>query len=254
MKSKLLFIFCAGVFLRSVTLLSQTYFFEGFENRIYPPDNTTLPQGWTQSYVSGNNNWEFQNGGHTKYPQYPYTRKPYPAKSGSYNALFQKETFSRPATRLITPPINVSHSSKPMLIFWHAQASRYFFNNWTNDELRVFYRTSTTAPWTLLAEYTNPSDSWTERNILLPPAAKSNTLYIAFEGRSMPGWGTCIDDISIIETDTIPKTVNSISATSPFNTNIGRGIDNALIMRLDIAVKGNLGTLTFDSLYIDYTG
>ncbi|MGC8802232.1 MAG: hypothetical protein ACP5PS_00440, partial [Bacteroidales bacterium] len=242
------------VYLSCLPIWAQVYFSEGFENRIYPPDNSTLPPGWTQSYVSGTVSWEFQNGGHTKYPQYPYTRKPYPAHSGSYNALFQKETFSRPATRLITPAINISHSSKPMLTFWHAQVSRFFFSNWTNDELRVYYRTSPSASWTLLAEYTNAVDSWTERNILLPAEAKSSTLYLAFEGRSMPGWGTCVDDITIVETDTIPKTVNSVTAVSPFSNNIGRGVENALLMRLDIAVKGNQGTLVFDSLYIDYTG
>lgn len=243
-----------GIFITPLSVCAQIYFSEGFENRIYPPDNSTLPPGWTQSYTSGTVNWEFQNGGHTKYPQYPYTRKPYPAHSGSFNALFQKETFSRPATKLITPPINIAHSSKPMLTFWHAQASRYFFSNWTNDELRVYYRTSTSDPWTLLAEYTNAVESWTEHNILLPAVAKSNTLYLAFEGRSMPGWGTCVDDIVILETDTIPKTVNSITATSPFSTNIGRGVDNSLLLRLDVAVKGNLGTLVFDSLYVDYVG
>lgn len=243
-----------GIYFAALSANAQIYFSEGFENRVYPPDNSTLPPGWTQSYVSGTVNWEFQNGGHTKYPQYPYTRKPYPAHSGSFNALFQKETFSRPATKLITPPINIAYSSKPMLTFWHAQASRYFFTNWTNDELRVYYRTSTNDSWTLLAEYTNAVDNWTERNILLPPEAKSNTLYLAFEGRSMPGWGTCIDDITILETDTIPKTVNSVTVTSPFNSNIGRGVEGSLLMRIDIAVKGNQGTLVFDSLYLDYTG
>ena len=238
----------------ALPLGAQIYFSEGFENRVYPPDNTTLPPGWTQSYASGSVNWEFQDGGHTKYPQYPYTRKPYPAHSGSFNALFQKETFSRPATKLITPPINLAYSSKPMLRFWHAQASRFFFNNWTNDELRVYYRTSPSASWTLLAEYTNAVENWTERNILLPAEAKSSTLYIAFEGRAMPGWGTCVDDIVILETDTIPKTVNSVSATSPFSSNIGRGAENVLLMRLDIAVKGNQGTLVFDSLYVNYVG
>ncbi|HOK52320.1 MAG TPA: choice-of-anchor J domain-containing protein, partial [Bacteroidales bacterium] len=164
-----------GIFFAALSANAQIYFSEDFENRVYPPDNSTLPHGWTQSYVSGTVNWEFQNGGHTKYPQYPYTRKPYPAHSGSFNALFEKETFLRPTTKLITPSINIAYSSKPMLTFWHAQASRYFFTNWTNDELRVYYRTSTNGSWTLLAEYTNAVDNWTERNILLPPEAKSNT-------------------------------------------------------------------------------
>ncbi len=244
-----------GIFVGiSIHVNAQTYFYEGFENRVYPPDNTTLPPGWTQTHVSGTVTWEFQNGGHTKYPQYPYTRKPYPAHGGSYNALFQKETFSRPVTKLITPPINISYSSKPMLVFWHAQASRFFFNNWTNDELRVYYRTSTTGTWNLLAEYTSAVENWTERQILLPNEAKSTTLYIAFEGRSMPGWGTCVDDISIIETDTIPKTVESITIASPLNTHMGRSEQDVLLMRLDIAVKGNQGSLIFDSLYLNYTG
>jgi hypothetical protein len=241
-------------FLISINAAGQVYYSEGFENRIFPPDNTTLPAGWSQSYVSGTVNWEFEDGGHTKYPEYPYTRKPYPAHSGSYNALFQKESFSHQSTKLITPAINISFSSKPMLVFWHAQASRYFFNNWTNDELRVYYRTNTYSSWILLQEYTSATEEWTERDIPLPADAKSSTLYLAFEGRSMPGWGTCVDDISIIETDTIPKVVNSITATTPPIANAGQGADNILLMRFDIAVKGNQGNLVFDTLNVNYTG
>jgi len=44
----------------ALPLGAQIYFSEGFENRVYPPDNTTLPPGWTQSYASGSVNWEFQ--------------------------------------------------------------------------------------------------------------------------------------------------------------------------------------------------
>ncbi len=232
------------------SVFSQRYFYEGFENRSYPPDNTTLPAGWTQSYVSGTVNWEFQNGGHTKYPQYPYTRKPYPAYAGSYNALFQKESFQRQTTKLITPPIDISYSSKPMLRFWHAQANRFFFENYTNDELRVYYRTSPTGSWVQLAEYTAPVDNWTERTILLPDAAKSTTLYLAFEGRAMPGWGTCVDEVEVIETDTIPKSVDGIFGYTPSVNFVGTGTTTNQILRLSIKVKGNQGTLNLQNLTV----
>jgi hypothetical protein len=222
---------------------SQTYFSQDFETGI-------IPVGWSQIYVSGSPgvNWEYQNGGHTKTPLYPYTRKPYPAHGGNFNALFQKESFGNQTTKLITPAIDLSLSTKPELDFWHAQAERYFFGEYTNDELRVYYRKSDTAQWVMLAEYTAKVETWILRTIQIPDSAISKTFYLAFEGKTKPGWGTCIDDIAIVEKGAVPCTVDNILAITPTTQSAATGSTQNRILRVAIRIKGNVGSLNLDSV------
>ena len=149
---------------------------EGFES------DGTIPTGWTLEYVTGSTEWSFRDGGEEEHPP--------SANSGTYNACFYDANGN--STKLVSPSINIGDGvSNAALVFWYCMA------NWLGDqdELRVYYRTSSGHTWTLLREYTNTVDSWTRRVISLPNPG--STYYIAFEGTGYFGYGVCVDDIEI---------------------------------------------------------
>jgi hypothetical protein len=82
------------------------------------------------------------------------------------------------------------------LSFWHTQEEKTWFGG--QDELRVYYKTSSSGTWTLIPgqTYTSSITSWThETEITLPSV--SATYYIAFEGNAKKGYGVTIDDVRI---------------------------------------------------------
>lgn len=156
-------------------------FTEGFEGG-------ALPNCWTQSYVTGQVNWVYQNGGHDGGSS---TNHPANAHTGTKNALFYHDSNNGFKTRLITPALNITSLYNPQLRFWRAHPA------WGGDidDLKVYYKTSATGNWILLNSYTTSITSWTLTTIDLPnPSA---TYFIAFEGIANYGYGVSIDDISI---------------------------------------------------------
>lgn len=159
--------------------LITTYpWIEGFENA------GNIPACWIQEYVSLTKSWVFQNGGSTG------GSNPSTAHTGSYNATFYIANFTHPITKLVSPPLNLTLITNPILRFWHTQA---VFHG--QDELRVYYRTTPTGTWILLATYTNNIVTWTQESIQLPNP--SLTYYIAFEGKANWGYGVCLDDVAV---------------------------------------------------------
>ncbi|MDO9578744.1 MAG: choice-of-anchor J domain-containing protein [Candidatus Cloacimonadales bacterium] len=149
---------------------------EGFETG-------NLPTGWTQSYVNGVIDWDYQNGGHYGNPGSSH--------SGTYNAFFYYDDYSAYSTKLITPAINLSSVTDPELTFWLAMV------DWVGDldELYVYYKTSAGGSWTLLSSYITEYINWTEITLNLPNP--TSTYYIAFEGVSGYGYGVCLDDVMV---------------------------------------------------------
>ena len=151
---------------------------EGFEN------GGTIPNCWTQQQVNNSGiNWTFISGSGNGHPSSPRT--------GNYNACLKDYSTSSNITRLITPPLDLSVLPSPVLRFWHTQAF------WSPDQdiLSVYYRTSATAAWNLLATYTTNIPAWKEDSLNLPEP--SNEYYIAFEGNAKYGYGICLDDVSV---------------------------------------------------------
>jgi hypothetical protein len=144
---------------------------------------TFRPACWTEEFVTGSTGWVKANGGQSGNPPTAY--------SGNGNAMLYYPNFSAATTKLITPPLKIDWLTNPVLTFRHAQAP------WSGDqdELRVYYRTSSTAQWTLLETYTSATTTWTERTISLPEV--THTYYVAFEGKAKWGYGVCIDDVLI---------------------------------------------------------
>ncbi|MCD4696123.1 MAG: fibronectin type III domain-containing protein, partial [Bacteroidales bacterium] len=153
---------------------------EGFEN------GGAMPSCWSQEYENGTHDWVFQNGGGYSHPAN--------AHSGSYNAAFT-HTSSGTVTKLVTPVLDLSGLTSPVLTFWHAQEV------WPNDqdELRVYYKTSAGGTWTLIpgAVWINNIPNWTEETFTLP--SPGSDYYIAFEGTDNYGYGVVVDDVSIYE-------------------------------------------------------
>ncbi len=175
---------------------------EGFENA------GNIPNCWSQEYVTNTQNWTYQNGG--------YSGHPAAAHSGSYNAYFYYAGTTARVTRLVSPQLNLAVITNPVLTFWHTQAL------WSSDqdELRIYYKTSSGGAWTLLQTYTNSITSWIQETINLPNG--TNTYYIAFQGTAKYGYGVCLDDITVNGTMISPPVANFIAnITEP---NIGETV------------------------------
>jgi hypothetical protein len=163
---------------------------EGFENA------GAIPNCWTQEQVSSSGvNWTFitGNGG----------TNPAGAHAGTYNACLKDITSADSKTRLITPSLNLSSLSSPVLTFWHTQQL------WSPDQdvLTVYYRTSATGAWVQLATYTSSITTWTLETIALPNA--TSDYYINFEGNAKYGYGVCVDDVSVSGTAAnLPVVIN----------------------------------------------
>ena len=160
------------------TLPSVTTFplFEGFESGI--------PANWTQEYVSGTTSWTNVTSGINGHPS--------SAHSGSKIARINVLNFHTDITKLVSPPLDLSGTTEPILKFWHTQES------WDSrqDLLRVYYRTSATGEWTQLGTiYQNSIATWTLETLVLPNP--SSTYYIAFEGITGTGYGVCLDDVEL---------------------------------------------------------
>lgn len=98
-------------------------------------------------------------------------------------------------TKLVSLPLNLSSISQPALKFSYALKAK----TGRNDNLKVYYKTSANAEWTLLQSFTSEQDTWTETTINLPtPSAE---YYVAFEAVLRGGYGVCVDDVEIFETD-----------------------------------------------------
>lgn len=159
---------------------AQSLFSEDFESG-------SMPTGWT---TDGSGTWQIGTGDYSTSTG---------AGEGTYNALIKHSTTGA-VTKLITPEIDLSSVSSALLSFMHVQRS------WTGDidELRVYYRTSSSETWTLLTEYTTAISTWTtEEDIVLPNT--SSTYQIAFEYTDNYGYGVGIDYIQIVPPSSCAK-------------------------------------------------
>ena len=156
---------------------SSTVLTEDFEN------SGSIPSGWTQEYVTSTNSFDYDDGAGYQTPS--------SAHGGSYNAVLFATRGS--VTKLVSPSMDLSTYTAATVTFWHAQKA------WGSDqdELRVYYKTSSGGSWTMIsgAEWTSEVSTWTQRTITLPNL--SATYYIALEATSDYGHGEVIDDVTV---------------------------------------------------------
>src|SRR5690554_2751448 len=162
-------------------------------------DDTTMPTGWTQETVVGSTNWNTvtTNGNGSVVP-----------RSGARMAEFRVGTTG-PKTKLVTPAMDLSSVTSPMLTFYYANA------NWFGDidELRIFYKTSASGDWVQIGvDYIDEQAEWEKVELVLPnPSAD---YYIAFEAKSNWARGLNLDDVLVDEAPTC-FSPGSLSVSNP---------------------------------------
>ena len=109
---------------------------------------------------------------------------------------------------LYSPVFDFTGVTTPTLNFWYKQP------DWGGDqnELYVYYRTSATGSWTLLASYTSSVTDWTEVSLLLTPGS-SGYFQLAFYGYDGYGHDLVLDDIMIFN-NTCPRPQHIVSSIS----------------------------------------
>ncbi|KMQ65163.1 hypothetical protein ACM46_13365 [Chryseobacterium angstadtii] len=141
---------------------------------------------WTKIYESGNKEWSIVQ---TANPGYYTSSGPY---AGSYMAQFDVTAFNGATTKYVSPVLNLSSATSPSLEF-------YFRNEaWDSDqnEINVYYRTSTSGAWTLISNYNTSVADWTSSGIL-PLPSPSATYQIAIEGVANYGYAINVDNVTV---------------------------------------------------------
>jgi subtilisin family serine protease len=188
---------------------TSTILNESFEN------GGAIPVGWTQEYVTGTTSWVFAAGGNSSHPAAAY--------DGSYNARLYRASTTARVTKLVTPSMNISGVTSATLTFWHTQA----LSSPNQDELRVYYRTSSSGTWTLLTTYTSNITVWTLETISLPNI--NSTYYVAFEGTAKYGYGVCVDKVQISTLSPDTSSWLTLNSGSIVNGSILDGQPNQVI-------------------------
>lgn len=229
-----------GVSLDSVVISENGYYYETF-------DDIEIPSKWNV-YVESDKNWDTLDGGHSTNPDIPNSGNPESAYQGNANAIFYASEAGTPTTILQLPSIDLEYAIKPDLVFAHAM------EEWSGDydNLRVHFKAGEDSSWVFLEEYMNPTenDEWKIRTIELPERALQDTFILGFEGIANGGHGVCIDSVLVIERGIVPKKIDSISVNQASEESVVSESSVNPILRIDVSVSGNTGTLYLDSLTV----
>ena len=96
-------------------------------------------------------------------------------------------------TRLISPVLDLTQIANPVLSYQHFQA---YYEEVSLDVLTVYYRTSETSEWVLLADFADSSYTYYVQETHELPEA-SATYQISFLATSNDGYNILLDDINI---------------------------------------------------------
>lgn len=228
--------------------IADIYFKDNFEYK------TPLgePVNWTQDQIGGApKRWINYVGG---YGISAGTGHPSSPKSGNYNVKIHYESYTPYKTILISKPLDLSLSARPIISFYHAQVGwckDQYCNVIDNDELRIIYKVGENGTWNELKKYELATNNdWTKREVLFPEGLNSNNVYLGFEATTKYGWGVCLDSLTIYETGVIPREINRISASNPITDLVPQGSDQNPVLRLNIRVRGNTGFINLNSIKV----
>jgi len=153
-------------------------------------DDSQTKDCWVNHIESGDKNWTITTGAGA-------TSTITMAQTGTKNARFTHIVPGGPTftTKYISPLFNLTGLSNPTITFWYGQEKYYIANR--QNELKVYYRTTTSDPWIELKHYPDNVSLWTKDTIFLPnPSA---TYQIAFEGIGKGGEANVLDNITIFD-------------------------------------------------------
>lgn len=235
--------------------IMQVYYTCNFED----VNGNNQPLNWTQQITGGGsspNTWIGHYGGYNLPFNAGYPSAP---KSGKLNALLAQQASSPILVdMLISQPLDLSYAAKPTLTFYHAQVAWCKATNEqgqctqsNSDELSVFYRIGTAGSWNLLTSYPLATpDNWTKRQIQLPDSAAQSNFYLGFQGTAQYGWGVCLDSIVLYESAVIPIQINDVVVSQPVTAKVPQSSSRNPILRVDLQIKGNSGSVNMDSLTV----
>lgn len=146
--------------------------------------SSSTAAAWTKIYESGTQEWS-----NVATAYYGYTTGAY---QGNLMAEFDIDSFDGDATKYVSPVLNLSSVSSPTLEFYYRN------KDWDGDqnELKVYYRTSTTGAWTLITTFNSSISNWTNSGALTLPSP-SATYQIALEGIAWYGCSINVDDVLV---------------------------------------------------------
>jgi len=184
-----------------------------------------IPSNWSQAYISGSTYWDVDG---------------WVPHGGIYGAFFMG--YYLDATKLITPQLDISGLTNPVLKFWHMEPYDYYYGMY-QDVLNVYYKNSAAGAWILLGTYSN--STWTQTTIALPNA--SNNYYIAFEGVSDES-EIDLDDIEVSGVaNYVDVEVSSITAPTS-------GVNLTGNEQVKVLLKNNGSSITGFSLELRLNG
>lgn len=147
-------------------------------------ENGQLPQGWTQEFVKGQQNWTVESNDLVF---------PTGAADGVGRIALRNESSQTIGytTRLVTPVMDLSEVFQPIVIFSHAQQQR----TGDFDRLKVYYRSGQDRDWVELRSFDQKIPGWVQDTIALD--APSKTYQLAFEAADNFGRGVVLDNIRV---------------------------------------------------------
>jgi hypothetical protein len=241
MKRKFLLLL-AGSLLINICAISQPeplyYLDESFENP------QTRAQ-WISFPADPQIKWSYMKGG--------YNSTPVMAFDGDTNAILQRNDFESFTRILISPPINLENSVKPLLSFAHAQYP-FFFGQ---DELRLLFRVGTEGSWDTILVRTEPVEMWDELFFNIDEYGTkylAENFYLGFSGTTNSGNGVCIDKVVIEEKGLIPKFIRNFSVENLQHGIIPSGITDIPLVKVYLEVFGNIDSLKLNSITFSSTG
>lgn len=172
-------------------------FIESFET------NSTTLNDWSQVSEGAEDLWTFDTGA----GQGNITT----AFDGTRNARFIS-AYTSPRAKLVSPTLDLSGVILPKLSFYLGQEK--LDQDSQKNSTDVYYRTSPTSDWVLLAEYSNEISTWT--NFILDLPNPTATYQIAFEGIPNDGCPNVIDLVKVYETP--PMVITTFPFIETFET------------------------------------
>jgi hypothetical protein len=135
---------------------------------------------WT---MSGNGTWSIGTGDYSSGTG---------AYEGTYNAVITHSSNGN-VTKLISPILDGTDNGLALTF-------AYVMRSWDGDtdELRVYSRTGANSAWQQVAEYTDPTSTWTLETVFISGAVYQ----IAFEMTDNYGYGVGIDNVNFSPTST----------------------------------------------------
>jgi len=162
-------------------MYSSFPFEESFE------DNSDSRNCWSQEFVTGTNQWTYATGSNGGAVNSAY--------QGTKNARFTQTLLGGPfVTKLISPVFDLSALTNPRLSFWYAQERTILT---TQNELKVYYRTSIDGQWNEIFHDASNVNSW--KNQIIDISVSYSFYQIAFEGIDRNGRANVIDMVSIYD-------------------------------------------------------